>query len=65
MAQPDALNKVKHYMATVPADSLRSTIYADTTIKKVSVHKTFFQKALHGVKRNSSATVLVTAGLIL
>lgn len=44
VAQPDALNKVKHYMATVPADSLRSTIYADTTIKKVSVHKTFFQK---------------------
>ena len=44
VAQPDAMDKVKHYMATVPADSLRSVIYADTTIKKVSVHKTFFQK---------------------
>ena len=44
VGQPDALDKVKHYMATVPADSLRSTIYADTSIKKVSVHKTFFQK---------------------
>ena len=44
VAQPEMLEKVKHYMATVPADSLRSVVYADTTIKRVSVHKTFFQK---------------------
>ncbi len=44
VAQPEMLDKVKHYMATVPVDSLRSVIYADTTIKRVSVHKTFFQR---------------------
>lgn len=44
VAKPEMLDKVKHYMATIPADSMRNTIYSDSTIKRVSVYKTFFQK---------------------